>query len=676
MTTRPGRPTVLLVVASFVFAAMPHMAAMPPWIVAMILGAAAWRAAIAIHDLPRPGWILRIFITFGGLALVVAYYGTLWGRRAATVMLCVMVAAKLSEMFRLRDARIVAALAYFLIATQFLFSQRLVLFVYLVIGCWLTTAALLQVQRDADDVPAGSTIGSALRPVIRDGLAIIALAAPFAVVLFMLFPRLASPLWGMPDEALDGRTGLSDEMTPGSITELFADDSPAFRASFDDGAPPPRSRLYWRGPVLWRFDGRTWRRLDIASRRADRLPPAEPGSWSYTVQQEPTERRWMFALDYPVSAPEEARVTSDYTLVREQPITSLIAYDVISNPLFVDSPSLQGWMRRIALYLPEDSNPRTRAFARSLRERFENDRELIEEVLAWFNREPFFYSLQTSPLGRNGADEFLFDLRVGYCEYYASAFAVLMRAAGIPTRVVTGYQGGFWQAADQYLLVRQSDAHAWNEVWLSGEGWTRVDPTAAVAPERVSEGARSAVAGGAGWFAGEWLYAIRNQYDRLQNLWNRWVLGFDDERQSSLLERLGLGELSSAARSLALLALAALALIPLALLWHALALAPLGTDPLQRRWKRVRFRLRRAGMAPGIGETPFELAERVSTRLVNGDELLTLAARYSRLRYGGEASAEARTSFFESARRWRPEPLNPSGLRASKNGQHARSDHR
>ena len=651
-----ANPTVLLVITAYLFAALPHMGAMPAWLIALVLAMALWRAAVALYDLRRPGWLLRASATFGGLALVVAHFGTLWGRQAATVMLCVMIAAKLSEMFRLRDARVVAALCYFLIATQFLFDQGLLMFGYLLAGCWLATAALVRIQRDEDrpdpNPPATSGV-----PALRAGVMLLVLAAPFALTLFFLFPRLASPLWGMPENALDARTGLSDEMSPGAIANLYADDSPAFRAEFD-GPLPERGQLYWRGPVLWHFDGRTWTRLQFDARRVDRRPGADAGALSYRVQLEPSERRWLFALDYPVRAPDDASVSPDFELVRERPVTSLLAYDMISQPDFVDTPQLSGFYRRRALNLPADSNPRTVARAEAFRREYADDRELVDAVLAWFNREDFYYSLETAPLGRHGADEFLFDLRVGYCEYYASAFAILMRAAGIPARIVTGYQGGFWQAADEYLLVRQSDAHAWVEVWFEGQGWTRVDPTAAVSPSRVLEGARSALGEGPRWLGGEWLFALRNQYDRLHRLWNEWVLAFDRDRQESLLQRIGLGALGPELRALALIGLAGLTLVPIALLMQLLLRSKRDPDPLHRAWLSICRKLGRTGIAVEASETPREVLERAAPRCANADQLERLAERYQALRYGPDSSDSDRRALARELSSWRPSTVN------------------
>lgn len=655
MRSTLSTPTVMTVLAAFLLATAPHLLAMPPVLGAMVLGATAWRAVGQLRRMRPPGRLIRVGVTFLGLGLVILNYGTLWGRRAATALLCVMLASKLLEMYRFRDGRTVAALCFFLVATQFLFSQRLELLVWLLAACWLALVALLKIQRDEDSPAIEQDNGE--RPATPAGLGrgflLLAAAMPFALALFVVFPRLASPLWGLPEQALDGRTGLSDEMSVGEIANLFNDDSPAFRVTFD-GTRPPQSDLYWRGPVLYRFDGRTWTRTFHSNQPPARLPDVETDSLRYDVQIEPTERRWLFALDYPVRWPDGARVSSSFELRRDEPLTTLTPYTVISEPDFVDSPVLSSVFRQLALTLPEGSNPRTRDRALELRQQYPDDSALIDAVLRWFNEGPFFYSLETAPLGRHGADEFLFDLRTGYCEYYASAFAVLMRHAGIPARIVTGYQGGYWQPTDEYLLVRNSDAHAWVEVWLDGRGWTRVDPTSAVSPTRILDGARGALPAAGGLFDAEWIYALRNQYDRLQNLWNQWVLGFDADRQQSLLRRLGLQAMGMAGQA-ALVIAALLLLAPLA--WWIRGLggrARASRDPLVRAWQRLERRIGRAGQPRAPSETVAEWAPRAASALQNGGELAELADQYTQLRYGPRAPEASVRRFVDRCRQWRP----------------------
>jgi transglutaminase-like putative cysteine protease len=653
---------VWLTIAAFLAALLPHLGNMPPGLIVLVFAAAAWRALAAVRGWGPPGLMIRVLMTFGGLGLVVLEFGTFWGRRAATVLLCVMLAAKLTEMFRLRDARLVASLCFFLIATRFLFSQELPLLIYLLVGCWIAFTALVQLQRDEDApaaaVAAGLPRNFDLRPLLLGGAGLVAVALPFALVLFMLFPRLGSPLWGVPDNALDGRTGISEEMSPGSIVSLFIDDSPAFRVEFDGAVPPPDER-YWRGPVLWRLDGQTWKRVYFSNRPATEFPEPDEAPYRYTVLQEPTERRWLFALDYPAMWPADAQLSVDYELVRDEPVTSVIRYRIASQPDFIDTPRLMEVYRRIALELPEGSNPRTREFAQALRAEHTDDRALVDAVLAWFSREPFFYSLEAPPLGRNGADEFLFDLRVGYCEYYASAFAILMRAAGVPTRIVTGYQGGYWQEGADYLLVRQSDAHAWNEVWLDGQGWVRVDPTAAVSPERIMDGARNALPAARGWFGSEWMFQLRNRFDRIQHLWNRWVLGFNAERQQRMLDRFGLDDLPPGLYAVLMLVVAGLALLPLIRLLQRELRRSIVSGPLARAWARMIKRLVHAGLAAADSMTPLELAREVAPRLANGDEFRALAQTYSDLRYGPLThSGEDQVRLLKTLLRWRPRKLN------------------
>ncbi|MGY6629738.1 MAG: transglutaminase TgpA family protein [Wenzhouxiangella sp.] len=662
----PGELTpaaVYWTLAAFLVAAFPHLMAMPPALAATIVGLITWRAlAVWRGWRPVPG-PLRVILTLALLGLVVIAFGASWGRRLATALLCVMLAAKLMEMFRVRDLRMVASVCFFLVATQFLFNERLVYLAYLVAGCWLATQALGQIQRiqvnqrrsPGNPLQPGAPISLAALTLggLRQSGKLLAMALPVALVLFFLFPRLAQPLWGLPEEAMDGRTGLSDSMSPGSISELFLDHSPAFRVEFD-GPPPPPQQRYWRGPVLWRFDGTTWQRAFFADQHLTEPLEESAASIRYRMQLEPHERRWLLALDYPVSSNfPESRVTVDHQLISRRPVTTLSQYDVVSTPDALISPVLTDLQRTMALNLPQERNPRTLALAEELRQRYADDQDLINAVLRWFNEDEFYYSLSVTPLGRHGADEFLFDLRTGYCEYYASAFAVLMRAAGIPTRVITGYQGGFWSEAGQYLLVRQSDAHAWNEVWLEGQGWVRVDPTAAVAPNRIREGSRSVVDSGRALRDASWLMNLRNQYDRVQHLWNRWVLGFDAERQQDFLKRLGLPELSTT--QIGLLMLGALALLLLPLSWFLFRVAgqrPL--SPAERSWKLVLRRLKRVGLVRQPAETPREFAGRISSELEQGGrQVVQLSIMFSQLHYG-QYSDRLLEQFERSARRFRP----------------------
>ncbi|MCH8477311.1 MAG: DUF3488 and transglutaminase-like domain-containing protein [Wenzhouxiangella sp.] len=644
--------------AALFVAVLPHLLFMPAPVSITILALLGWRALAAWKAWrPLPGW-LRLVLTLGLFALVLVAYGGMWGRRTATALLCVMLAAKLTEMYRIRDLRLVASVCFFLIATQFLFSERMIYLFYLAAGCLVATMALYQIQQ----IPP-ERVERIDRPVAPDPRltaraagSMLALALPVALIMFVLFPRLSEPLWGLPEQAMDGRTGLGDFMSPGSIANLFIDDTPAFRATFEDGLPD-RQYLYWRGPVLWNFDGNTWRPGYHSDRPAEQPVPITDNSIRYRIQLEPHERRWLLGLDHPVrSSLPESSVTSDHVLVSRHPVTGLVQYDVISTPDFVDTPVLTSFQRRLALSLPEGRNPRTLALGAELRERYGDDRELIASVLRWFSEEAFYYNLSTAPLGRHGADEFLFDLRTGYCEYYASAFAVLMRAAGIPTRVVTGYQGGFWHESGGYLLVRQGDAHAWNEVWLEGLGWTRVDPTSAVSPLRIEQGARIVVSGGRFLMDWPWVRDMLNRYDRLQHIWNNWVLGFNADRQRNFLKRLGLPDLNTLSIAMLMLAGLALVIAPIFLvLLKVRETRP--TSAAQRAWMNLLRRLRHRGLRKLPHETPEEFARRIAAEQQTASAapaLLELAQLYSRVHYGPPRQ-EMSEEFIDRARRfsWR-----------------------
>jgi len=651
--------TVGWTVAAMLVAALPHLAAMPTGLAVLIVAAAAWRLAAAHYGWrPPPRW-LRILLTLGAVALVVFTLGALWGRRTAATLLCVMLAAKMFELFRIRDLRMVASVCFFLIATQFLFNERLFYLVYLATGAMVAVVALIQIQRYEDSTLTGrNTADPDHRSLIRQGAVMVMAALPVALTLFVLFPRLAQPLWGLPEQVMDGRTGLSDSMSPGSIANLFLDDSPAFRAEFDDQPPPPQDR-YWRGPVLWHFDGNTWRQSQFASRQPAIPVPADSDAIRYSIQLEPHEQRWLFVLDYPVNAPAEAHISLDYQVVDQRPVTSLKQYEMVSNPDFIDMPELHESLQRQALSLPPERNPRTLDRAQELRERYPDDRELIMAVLRWFNEEEFYYSLETTPTGRHGTDEFLFDLRVGYCEHYASAFAILMRAAGIPTRVVTGYQGGFWQPNGQYLLVRQSDAHAWTEVWLEGSGWTRVDPTSAVAPERIEQGSRSAVGHSRHMLDTEWLRTLRNRYDRFQHLWNRWILGFDAERQQRFLERLGMPDTRPG--TIAVIMVVAMAMVIAAITLVVLGRSWRHRDPLLRAWHRLERRLHRTGVRRTGGETPLELLKHAAGIMPDqAAELERLAEHFGKARYGPDPAGHAEL-FIEHSKAFKPVSPNEPG---------------
>jgi transglutaminase-like putative cysteine protease len=632
----PGRTTTFWVIATFALAMLPQLLRMPLPVAALTLAPLLWRTGAELRDWKPLPALLRHALT--GLALVVLFvsYGDLSGRRSAVSLLTLMLALKLIEGYRIRDARLVVAFSLFLCATQFLFAQGIAMPLYGGATVILALVALTRLQRNeawshADGrAPA---VRASLFSELGFGFRLLAVALPAGLAFFLLFPRLATPLWGIPDTTLDSKTGLSDSMSPGSIQQLFMDDSPAFRVSFE-GTPPGPADLYWRGPVFWRFDGTTWKGSFYGSNIE---APARPGltgaPWSYTVQIEPNERNWLFALDYPATTPPDTRLTLDFQLIRRDPVIQLMRYAMVSNPDFIDTPQLPQTLRQQALDLPDGSNPRTRELVDRWRAETPDDDAFARRVLEHFNREAFHYALDAPLLGRHPVDEFLFESRTGFCEHYASSFAVMMRMAGIPARIVTGYMGGWYNAMGDYYLVRQSDAHAWAEIWLPASGWTRVDPTAAVSPLRIQQGSLGALSEPRHLLDYSWLRGMRNSIDIVQQRWNDWVIEYGARQQARLFSPFGLDNASPTM----LVGLLFLALAVFGVILFPLVLrirGPARRDPVQKAWHKFLQRLGRAGFAARPSSGPLELAEAAAGKLPgDATAIQRIAGLYTRCRY-------------------------------------------
>jgi transglutaminase-like putative cysteine protease len=608
----------------------PHLPRLPVWITLLTAACIGWRLAAALYGWRAPSRGLRIVLATAGFAGVIASYGTINGVEAGSALLIVMMDMKLLETWRRRDFQVLMFIAYFLILSQLLHGPELWSLPWMVLAVWVTTTSLLQAVRMASPLPAAT----ASRLVGR----MLVFALPVMVALFILFPRVPGPFWAMPTRS-GASTGLSEEMSPGAITKLSRSNKVAFRASFDGPIPPPAQR-YWRGPVLHRFDGATWREPRAAPNHVNRLEPS--GSpVQYRVTLEAHDRHWLLALDYPEFwTMYGAYRTNDYQLLSKRPVDQLTAYDVRSYPDARTDLDLAEGIRILDLRLPADRNPETLVLARRLRSAHEADRELINAVLERFREQPFVYTMQPPALrGSNPVDEFLFDTQRGFCEHYASAFTTLMRAAGIPARIVTGYQGGELNPLSNRLTVRQSDAHAWSEVWLEGEGWIRVDPTAAVAPNRIELSLADALPYGErvpGQFLRSLpgLQQLSQGWDAVDAAWNEWVLGYGPERQLELLRALGLKnpDWRGLAVILGIVVASALGLLTLWLAWRY---RPPEPDQTQQLYLRFLRRLARAGLQRRPWEGPVDFAERASlNRPEDAAAIGSITRSYVRLRYG------------------------------------------
>ena len=626
----PAKLRLGWMLAALAVALAPAVPRLPPWIAATFVIAALWRLAVQQFGwrLP-PGW-LRLLLSLGCVLGVLFTYRTFNGLEAGGGLLVVMGAMKLLETRSRRDIQVLSFIGFFLVLIQLLYDQPIWSLPWLVLSVIVIVLALLQGVRGGEPLPWRVATGIVLR--------MLAFAVPVALVLFLLFPRVPGPFWTLPSRSTAGLTGLSDEMSPGRIAQLIQSDEVAFRVSFEGPLPPPSQR-YWRGPVLERFDGWTWSDLDQLPLLQQRME-LRGRSYRYRITIEPHGRAWLLALDYPARWDDrEALLTNEFQLVARKPVDSTRALEVESWPEARPEPSLSPLLRMQALRLPEGRNPRAAAFAQELRATSASDADFIDAVLAHFRNEPFVYTLRPPLLGGgHPVDDFLFRTRRGFCEHYASAFTMLARAAGIPARVVTGYQGGELNPISNRLVVRQSEAHAWSEVWLDGRGWTRIDPTGAVAPERVELSLADALPAGERVpggllrsFAG--LRELSQGWDALNSLWTDWVLGYGPERQLALLARLGLPGADWRALVIGLTAFVAATMLLLTV-WLAWRLRAPPEPAALRLYRQFCRRLEPAGLRRTPQEGPQDFAARVAAeRPALAQAVARVTRLYTALRY-------------------------------------------
>lgn len=617
---------------------VPHL---PTWIVALGSGPVLARIFLPEH-LHAPTalrrWLLPIFAVAAAIAIR-SEFGYFLSRDPCVQFLYILLGIKFIEARSVRDGMLLVCLALFLSVTQFFFTQTI-----------FAALAGLPLLLALGGTLAALRSGGATQPNWRAQLTatarLVVQGVPLAVLLFVLFPRLAGPLWGMPSDT-GASTGLSDTMSPGSITQLSLSDAVAFRVDFV-GNPPPPSQRYWRGPVLSRFDGSSWR---LAYKLQSGRPlPSAGRSIEYTVTLEPHGKAWLFALEFPSALPRPAggdvtgalapiaSLTYDRQLFARAPITQAVRY--VQRSALSDSFSAADDNPRENVQLPRN-NPRTRAFAQEMRGRAGSDGDYISAVLKWFHDEAFVYTLAPPLLDRDSVDAFLFDTRRGFCEHYAGAFVVLLRAAGIPARVVTGYQGGEMNPDGEYMIVRQYDAHAWAEAMIDGK-WKRYDPTAAVAPSRIERGLGAALPAGEpvpylARLEMTWLKSLRLHWDSVNYQWQRGVVGFNLDRQRDFLHDVGL----DGARPWQLVALIAAA----SFLWGLAVLTVIhlrrsSVDAEIELWRSACRRLARAGLARRQDEGPMAYAERASLRWPRWAASFHGVARtYALLRYGPQSAA-------------------------------------
>jgi len=636
-----NKPLTYGLLLSILMVIAPHAEHLPIWVSSLGAGLLLWRAWLAYTGKPLPKRWLLMLVTFAGTGGIAFEFHTLFGREAGVTLLMLLATLKLMELRKARDAMVLVYLACFIIITNFFYSQSIPTALYLLATLMVIVTTWVHLQAQS----------IALKPRLRIAAVLLLQALPLTLILFILFPRVQGPLWGLPQDAY-ASTGLDDRMSPGSLSRLSLSEAVAFRITYND-KPPRRDQMYWRGPVLWYFDGRTWTPGITLPTIAPKFTGLDQAI-DYVVTLEPHNKHWLFALDVPEKLSVPATLTNDFQVLNKEPVHARLRYAARSNLVY--HANLQESERQLqrALQLPKGFNPRAQQLAAEWHAGNKDDAAIVNTALTYFYQQGFVYTLEPPPLGANTVDDFLFTSKRGFCEHYASAFVFLMRAANIPARVVTGYLGGEFNDVGNYYIVRQSDAHAWAEVWLAGQGWVRVDPTGAIAPDRVQRGLSAALSDNAALPFMErnppqWMRDLRFNLDTLANQWNQWVLGYDTERQFAFLTRLGMESITwqkmalNMASGLGLV----IALFALFMLRHLYTRQP---DRVQAAWLKLCRKLADAGLPRATHEGAQDYAARVAAaRPELAEAIRDLAARYTALRYGTHNDEHAQREFLQRA---------------------------
>jgi len=610
----PRNALTWLLVLMFLLIA-PHASWLPVWVRLLCGLCAGWRILIHLGKAAYPGRIVRVFLVFIVMPLSIFQFRSLGAGIGVDLSVCLLILGasfKLLEMRDRRDIYIIIALAFMLALSGFIYSQTLLTAVYNIFSVMLIITAMVLLNRDSSHSQASS---------LRLAGILLLQSMPLMLILFILVPRI-TPLWAMPLPVGASKTGVTDEMTPGQISQLGRSGELAFRVKFN-GQTPSHDQLYWRGLVLDQFDGQTWTRSSgpllprMQEIKAAELQPV----LEYDVILEATQQPWLYGIKLAqVTAPEVILDRND-TLLTVRPVNQRYRYLARSYPETVSDLTLHSSIQRRALQLPTGDNPRSRAYANELRAIYADEREYVQAVLRSYNQQPFYYTLTPPALNGESIDEFMFDTREGFCGHYAGSFVYLMRAAGIPARVVVGYQGAEYNPFEDYLMVYQYNAHAWAEVWLEGEGWIRFDPTAWVAPERINQGMEAVFGASSGFLEGSrfsmmrftgmpWLNTMRLRLDAAEYNWNRWVISYDSDLQMQLLKDL-FGENERQRALLALIGLTALSMA-LAAVFMVWLRRRATLDPRLALYLELTDALAAKGLSRLPAEGPLAYCERVA----------------------------------------------------------------
>jgi len=646
----PDKTNILPILGVLFIAISPHMMRLPLWIVVWCLGLWGYVFLSIKYHFRRLNRAALAILTLGGVSGGLMTFGFAFGLDTGAGLLSILLGLKPMEIRTHRDKMVTLFLIYFMVITNLLFVNSLLMTAYMFLCILMITAVLIHINYPRNNLKANLRLSST----------IMAQALPIMIVLFFFFPRIQGSLFAIKQKKT-GITGFTDQLTPGNIANLVRSNIIAFRAEFKETIPEP-DRLYWRGIVFWRFNGETWTR---GIQVPDRLPPlASENAIEYTLTLEPLGEKWLFALDLPVSKPDFATMKGDQILLANQTLKSRVQYTIQSSSVH-SKGQLNSWETR-SLNIPLSGNQKAVALARKWAAESDTPEKVVERALEFFRENDFFYTLNPPLLENDRVDDFLFRTRKGYCGHYASAFAFLMRAANIPSRVVAGYLGGEINPYGDYLIVRQSDAHAWSEVWLESKGWTRIDPTSAVAPERIDQGMSAALTpedirslstshhfGVAikGW------KTIGLGWDALNNYWNRWVMGYSYRQQKTIFSKIGIeiGSWKGSAKAM-LLAVSLAGLFILSIYFVVVyKKASRKQDAVQQIYTAFCTKLGKAGFPRRPEQGPLDYARMVSSARKDLEKRTRdIIDMYIRLRYDRGGDENSLKNFKMLVRRFDP----------------------
>lgn len=626
--------------AAALAALLPLVQHIPTWLSAAAAVGMTWRAGLIWRNgrLP-PRWLLFLLVVAGCVAVAWSYR-SFFGRNPGLALLVIFMALKLLELRSVRDGITVILLACFLLLAGFFFNQSMTAAAMALLALTIVIAALIALQPG----PRQN-----MRQTLQQSAMLLAQALPFMLVLFLLFPRVQGPLWGLPQDAFSASSGLSESMAPGSISQVAQSDAIAFRVQFK-GDPPPPQQQYWRALTLSHYDGVNWSHRATPEQSA--LPYAASGTaLDYEITLEPHNQRWLFSLEKAGSLPPDSSINSDGLILAHTPVRTRLRYAMQAYPDFRPPAEESPRILAAAQRLPPEVNPRARALAQQWRSQYSNDADILQTANEFFRNQLLAYTLSPPLMRENAVDAFIFEHKRGFCEHFASAYAFVLRAAGVPARVVGGYQGGEINPVDGYFTVRQFDAHVWVEVWIKERGWIRVDPTADSTPRRIDGGLRTAVsAEEAPLLMREnyaWLRELRYRLDAAANAWNQAVLGFNPQRQREMLSRLGMPD-PDWKRMAVWLSVICSALI-LGLILNAMR-ERARIDPATRLWQSFLHKLARKNVKLPTWLGPDMLAQQAAAQLPqHARAIQEITQAYIALRYA-ELSPHQRSRRTETLR--------------------------